>query len=91
MIVSNAERRVLLPGPKPSLNGEPRFDLARDSRRDSDPTTHFAFVLQIRLTEFRGKISLFAKDDAVMKNQRERDDKQQRDPVVEKKAERDLH
>ena len=76
MIVSNAERRVLLPGPKPSLNGEPRFDLARDSRRDSDPTTHFALVLQIRLTEFGGEISLLAKDDPVMQDQGERDDKQ---------------
>src|SRR5205823_9389825 len=35
---------------------------------DSDPTTHFAFVLQIRLTEFRGQISLFAKDNPVMKD-----------------------
>jgi hypothetical protein len=42
----------------------------------SDPTTHFAFVLQIRLTEFRGKISLFAKDDAVMKDYGEGYDKE---------------
>src|SRR6266581_4356552 len=34
---------------------------------DSDPTTHFAFVLRIRLTKFRGEISLFAKDNDVMK------------------------
>jgi hypothetical protein len=46
--------------------------------------------LQIRLTEFRGEISLLAKDHAVMKNQGERDDKEQRNPVVKKKAERDL-
>ena len=51
---------------------------------DSDPTAHSAFVLQIRLTEFRGEISLFAKDDAVMKDQRERDDKEQRNPVIYK-------
>jgi hypothetical protein len=44
--------------------------------------------LQIRLTEFRGEISLLAKDDPVMKDQGERDDKQQRDPVVKKKAAR---
>jgi hypothetical protein len=56
----------------------------------SDPTAHLAFVLQIRLTEFRGEISLLAKDHAVMKNQDERDGKEQRDPVVKKKAERDL-
>ena len=57
----------------------------------SDPTTYFAFVLEIRLTEFRGEISLFAKDDAVMKDQRERDDEEQRNPVVKEKAQRDLH
>jgi len=56
----------------------------------SDPTTHLAFVLQIRLAEFRGEIPLFAKDDTVMKNQRERDDKEQSYPVVKKKAECDL-
>jgi hypothetical protein len=56
----------------------------------SDPTTHLAFILQIRLAEFRGEIPLFANDDAVMKNQRERDDKEQRYPVVKKKAECDL-
>src|SRR5262245_10723231 len=42
---------------------------------NSDPTAYSAFVLQIRLNEFRGEIFLFAKDDAVMKDQRERDDK----------------
>src|SRR5438477_3711978 len=47
---------------------------------DSDPTTHFAFVLQIRLTEFRGEISLFAKDNPVMKDHGERHHKEQRDP-----------
>jgi hypothetical protein len=57
---------------------------------DSDPTTHFAFVLQVRLTEFRGEIAFFAKNDAVMKDHSERDDKEQRDPVVKKKAERNL-
>jgi len=47
--------------------------------------------LQIRLTEFRGEISLLAKDHAVMKqSRRAADDKEQRDPVVKKKAERDL-
>ena len=58
--------------------------------RDSDPTAHLTFVLQIRLTEFRGEILLLAKDHAVMKNQDERDDKEQRNPVVKKKAESDL-
>jgi hypothetical protein len=53
---------------------------------ESDPTTHFACILQIRLTEFRSKISLFAKDDSVMEDQSERDDKEQRDPVVKEKA-----
>jgi len=57
---------------------------------DSDPTTHLAFVLQVGLTEFRGEISLLAKDHAVMKNQDELDDKEQRNPVVKKKSERDL-
>jgi hypothetical protein len=42
-----------------------------DLARDSNPTTHLAFVLQIRLAEFRGEISLLAKDHAVMKNQDE--------------------
>jgi hypothetical protein len=56
----------------------------------SDPTAHLAFVSEIRFTEFRGEISLLAKDHAVMKNQDERDGKEQRDPVVKKKAERDL-
>jgi hypothetical protein len=56
----------------------------------SDPTAHLAFVSEIRFTEFRGEISLLAKDHAVMKNQGERDHKEQRDPVVKKKAERDL-
>ena len=58
--------------------------------RESDPTTHVAFVLQVRLAEFRGEISLFAKNYAIMKDQRERDDKEQRDPVVKKKAQCDL-
>src|SRR5690349_16347313 len=57
---------------------------------DSDPTTHFAFILQIRLTEFRREISLFAKDHAVMKDQEEGHYKKQRDPVVKKKTEGDL-
>ena len=56
----------------------------------SDPTAHPGFVLQIRLAEFGGEISLLAKDHAVMKNQDEWDDKKQRNPVVKKKAERDL-
>ena len=49
------------------------------------------FILQIRLTEFRGEIFLFAKDYTVMKDQRERNDEEQRDPVVKEKAQRDLH
>src|SRR5262249_24262494 len=57
----------------------------------SDPTAHFAFVLQVRLTEFRREISFFAKDDAVMEGHSERDDKEQRDPIVKEKAECDLH
>ena len=43
-----------------------------------------------QLLEFRGEILLLAKDHAVMKNQDERDDKEQRNPVVKKKAESDL-
>ena len=58
--------------------------------RDSDPAMHCAFVLQIRFTEFRGEISLFAKHDPVMKDQGERDDEQQCDPVVKKETERKL-
>jgi hypothetical protein len=65
--------------------------VGRRTPSDSDPTTHFAFVLQIRLTEFRGEIYLFAKDHAVMKDQGERHNEEQRDPIVKKKAERDLH
>src|SRR5262249_19667880 len=51
---------------------------------NSDPTAHSAFVLQIRFTESRGEIFLFAKDDAVMKDQRERDDKEQRNQSFRK-------
>ena len=43
----------------------------------SDPTTHFVFVPQIRLTEFGGEISLFAKHNTVMENQNEGNDKEQ--------------
>src|SRR5206468_1457146 len=55
-----------------------------------NPTAHFALVLQIRLTEFCGEISLFTKDYAVLKNNNDRHDEEQRDPVVEKEAECDL-
>jgi len=51
---------------------------------------HFAFVLQIRLTEFCGEISLFTKNYAVLKNHNDRHDEEQRDPVVKKEAECDL-
>jgi hypothetical protein len=42
------------------------------------------------LTEFCREVSLFAKDDAVMKHQGEGHDKEQRNPVVKKKPKRDL-
>ena len=64
----------------------PLCETPSDLARDSDPTAHLTFVLQIRLTEFRGEILLLAKDHAVMKNQDERDDKEQRNPVVKEKA-----
>src|SRR5262249_24571019 len=57
---------------------------------DSDPTAHCAFVFQITITEFRGEISLFAKDDAVMEDQGEGNDEEQRDPIVKKKPECNL-
>jgi len=56
----------------------------------SEPAAHFAFQFQIRFAEFVGEISLFAQDDAVMHDQGQRNDEQQRDPVVQKKSERDL-
>ena len=75
---------------RPFLQLGPCNRFTQKRPNDSDPTAHFAFVLQIRLTEFRGQISLLAKDDAVVKDHGERDDKQQRNPVVKKKAECDL-
>jgi hypothetical protein len=41
--------------------------------RDSDPTGHFTFVMKIRVTKLSRQISLFAKGDAEMKDQGERD------------------
>jgi uncharacterized protein (DUF885 family) len=35
-------------------------DLIAELACDSDPTAHFAFIKQIRLTEFRREVSLFA-------------------------------
>src|SRR5215510_12601346 len=61
-----------------------------EAARDSNPTTHFPFILQIRFIEFRCQMFFFAKDDAVMKDQAERNNKEQCDPVVKKKAECNL-
>ena len=55
-----------------------------------EPAAHFALQFQIRLAEFCGAISLFPQDDSVMQNQSHGNDEQQRDPVVQKKSERDL-
>ena len=60
------------------------------SGSDSEPPTHFAFQFQIRLAEFFGEISLFPQDHSVMQNQSQWHDEQERDPVVQKKSERDL-
>jgi len=56
-----------------------------------EPATHSAFQFQIGLAEFFGEICFFAQDHAVMQDQGERNDEQQRDPVVQKKAKRDLN
>ena len=56
----------------------------------SEPAAHLAFQLQIRFAELCGEISLFAQDNPVMQDQGKRNDEQERDPVVQKKPERDL-
>src|SRR5260370_16389128 len=87
--------KIMLSGVgRPSVSMLASFSIqsiCADLARDSDPTTHFAFVRQIRLTEFRGKISLLAQNNAVMKDNSKRDNKEQHDPVVEKKPISHLH
>src|ERR1041385_5439870 len=92
MLTLKAEMKVLRAECEPEACRESRGGQLISDLRPliSDPAAHIAFQLQIRFAEFSGEISLFAQDHPVMQDQGEGDDEQQRDPIVQKKPERDL-